>query len=67
MLGAKPGVKARIVDTIMEKALSGDMNAAKLIWEYMDGKPTQALEHSGKDGGPLTIVTKVPDGGGDSV
>lgn len=37
-------VRKALGSVILEKALKGDMNAIKLIWEYMDGKATQKIE-----------------------
>jgi len=59
MLEEKPELRAAIGDKIAEKALKGDLVAMKLLWNYMDGMPTQGLEHSGKDGGPVEFHTKV--------
>lgn len=53
MLAAEPDVKAQIVASIKEKAVKGDTTAQKLIWNYMDGMPTQAVELTGEEGGPV--------------
>lgn len=39
MLKSKPEIKDAIGMKIVEKALSGDSAAQKLIWNYMDGLP----------------------------
>lgn len=52
MLAAEPEVKAEIVQSIKLKALRGDITAQKLIWEYMDGKPKQAIIGSDDDDDP---------------
>jgi hypothetical protein len=66
MFEAEPNTKAQVVDVIKQKALQGDTAALKMVWEYMDGKPTQGVEVSGKDGGPidanLTVTFIKPDG-----
>jgi len=44
MLASKPEVKDAIGKSIMNKALEGDVTAQKLVWSYMDGMPSQAIE-----------------------
>ena len=44
MLEADPAKKEAIVNKIFIAALGGDMTAAKLIWQYMDGQPAQAID-----------------------
>lgn len=44
MLGTDSAKKKQLVDSILDKAIKGDINAAKLIWSYLDGKPTQTIE-----------------------
>ena len=44
MLASKPEVKDAIGKSIMKKALEGDVTAQKLVWSYMDGMPSQAIE-----------------------
>lgn len=44
MLGEKPEAKEAIVNKILLAALGGDMTAAKLIWQYMDGMPAQSVD-----------------------
>lgn len=48
-----------IIKTIVNKAIQGDGQAQKLIFEYIDGKPVQALEHSGPDGNPIDASISV--------
>src|ERR1035437_8712643 len=36
-----------IVRSIMDRALAGDSQIIKLMWNYLDGMPTQPVEHSG--------------------
>lgn len=47
MLNSKPEVKDAIGKSIMKKALEGDTAAQKMVWQYMDGMPKQAIEHEG--------------------
>jgi hypothetical protein len=44
MLNSKPEVKDAIGKSIMKKALEGDTAAQKMVWQYMDGMPTQAVD-----------------------
>src|SRR5215468_5756903 len=45
-----------IARTHIEKAAAGDMQAIKELADRLDGKPAQALEHSGPDSEPITKV-----------
>lgn len=49
-----PATRRRRLDAIAErliaKAEEGDIQAIKELGDRLDGKPTQALEHSGPDG-----------------
>ena len=44
MLVSKPEVKDAIGKSILKKALEGDPAAQRLVWSYMDGMPSQAIE-----------------------
>lgn len=44
MLNSKPEVKDAIGKSIMTKALEGDVTAQKMVWQYMDGMPKQAID-----------------------
>jgi hypothetical protein len=35
------------------RAARGDLEAGKLLMAYTFGKPTEKVEHTGKDGGPI--------------
>lgn len=50
---ATPERVRAMVRKLMALALGGDVPAARLALEYTLGKPPQALELSGPDGGPL--------------
>jgi hypothetical protein len=41
----------------IEKAAAGDMQAIKELADRLDGKPAQALEHSGPDSNPIEKIT----------
>ena len=49
------GVKRQRVmaEVLVQKAIDGDMGALKEYGDRVDGRPAQALEHTGKDGEPL--------------
>src|SRR5215467_16250448 len=42
----------------IEKAASGDMQAIKDLADRLDGRPAQALEHSGPDGEPIRRIVR---------
>lgn len=48
MFTANPKVKEKLGQVIVQKAMRGDPTALKLVWNYMDGLPKQAIEHSGE-------------------
>lgn len=47
-----------IVDALIAKALKGDTRAIELCLHYGIGKPTDKVEVSGPDGGPITHATQ---------
>jgi len=46
----------KMVDAQIKKAEKGDTFAFNSIADRIEGRPTQAHEHSGKSGGPIGIV-----------
>lgn len=42
-----------LAEKVWELALKGDLDAAKIIYEYCDGKPVQRQEVTGAGGGPI--------------
>ena len=48
-----------IVRALVKKAKEGDMQAVKLIFNYVDGMPVQKNEHSGIDGEDIPILLRV--------
>jgi hypothetical protein len=54
-----------IADQIVLKACEGDVSAFKEVRDTVEGKPLQAIEASGPDGGPIPITTiRLVAGGG---
>lgn len=49
---------AKIAQKVVEQALAGDKDSIQEIGNRLDGKPAQALEHSGPDGVPLHVFEK---------
>jgi hypothetical protein len=54
------GVDSRFViaKKLAQLARGGDLQAIREVFDRVDGKPTQAVEHAGHDGGPLVISWK---------
>jgi hypothetical protein len=50
-----------IVDKMLDKAAEGDLTAANMIFDRIDGKPQQSVELS-DDREPPTIVFRMPEG-----
>jgi hypothetical protein len=46
----------RFIEKWIQKAEKGDIFAINSIADRIEGRPTQAHEHSGKSGGPIGIV-----------
>lgn len=57
MMNETPEIKKALGTKVIEYALKGDMTAMKMLWQYMDGMPTQVNEITGKDGQPIQIET----------
>lgn len=47
-----------IADKLCKMAIDGDIHAMKEIGDRLEGRPRQAVEHTGEEGGPLNIVIK---------
>lgn len=55
---AEDGKKLReIAEMLVDKAVKGDMVAAKELLDRFDGKPKQPVEHSGDADNPVHFVT----------
>lgn len=49
-----------LVNRLLKEAIEkGDMRAIHMIWERMDGKVPQGLEHSGRNGSPIKTETAI--------
>lgn len=42
-----------IAERLLDKAAEGDVAAMKEVGDRLDGKPRQAIEHTGEGGGPI--------------
>lgn len=47
--------RKKIAMMIREKAKKGDMAAATFVYDRLDGRAKQSVEHTGADGGEITI------------
>lgn len=57
---AEDGKKLRaLADRLIARAQEGDVTALKEIGDRIDGKSTQAVEHSGPDGGEIPHKVEV--------
>lgn len=50
-----------VVPILMEKARNGDIRAIELVLAYGIGKPTERVEVSGPEGGPVSFVADLDD------
>jgi hypothetical protein len=50
---------AVIVDALIDKAMDGDLAAAKEIFDRIDGKPKQQTEVTGLDDSPLFKAVEI--------
>ena len=57
MMDEKPEIKQALGSKVIQYALNGDMTAMKMLWQYIDGMPTQRNELTGKDGQPIQVET----------
>lgn len=51
----KPKKIERLADNLVDLALDGDVTAIKEVGDRLDGKPKQASEVSGPDGGAIPV------------
>lgn len=58
MLNSRPEVKDAIGNSIMKKALQGDVTAQKLVWQYMDGMPPQSFDLETNVSGKVEVTIK---------
>lgn len=52
---ADPDRLRRLAERLLAKAEEGDMAALKELGDRLDGKPSQQVELTGNDGGPVLI------------
>jgi len=57
-LDGLPNTKLRqIADKLVLLAVAGEGWAIREVADRTDGKPMQAVEHTGEDGGPVQFIT----------
>lgn len=49
---------SKIAEKVVAQAIAGERDAIQEIGNRLDGKPAQALEHSGPEGTPLHLFEK---------
>ena len=54
--GSDMARKELLARELWEIALAGDITAIKYIYDRVDGKPTESVEHSGPDGDSIKAV-----------
>ena len=61
-----PKMKAldQLADTFVQKVSAGELSFFREFGDRMEGKPTQALEHSGPDGAEIQTSINVKFGNG---
>lgn len=58
----KTGTRAQLISEILwDMALRGNLKAIELLLDRLDGKPTAAVELTGRGGGPVRIVATPAD------
>lgn len=56
---ARKSGKQTVLDSVIDNMLVGlTAGERKILFEYAYGKVPQPIQHTGEDGGPLTIVLK---------
>jgi|Hof3ISUMetaT_23_FD_contig_21_1230893_length_437_multi_3_in_0_out_0_1 hypothetical protein len=53
------GALAKIAKVLVDKAEAGEQWAVQEVANRFDGKPAQAVELSGADGGPVESVSRI--------
>lgn len=48
----------KIAEALLNKAAEGDVSALRELGDRLDGKPTQAVEVSGPEGGPIETAQR---------
>lgn len=48
-----------VAEQLISLALSGDLDAIKVILDRVDGKVAERLEHSGPDGGDIVFTLQI--------
>lgn len=53
--GGKSKALRLVAKSVVQKAIDGDIAAAKEIGDRLDGKPAQSMAVTGENGGPLVV------------
>jgi hypothetical protein len=48
-----------LMDALLEKALSGDVQAIREVFDRVDGKAPQDINVGGQDGNPVESITRI--------
>lgn len=51
----------QIAKALLNEAANGNLKAIKEVADRLDGRPAQAVEMAGRDGGPVEIISDVLD------
>jgi len=54
--GTKTKKLRLLADKLVAAGLEGDMQAIKEIGDRLDGRPAQAVQHQGNEGGPVELI-----------
>lgn len=49
-------IESAIVTKVCQMAMNGEMSAVNFVADRVEGKPTQAIELTGRDGGPIAHI-----------
>jgi hypothetical protein len=58
MLDEKPEIKQALAQKVLQKALQGDKDAIRMLWNYMDGMPSQKIEYHKDEPPSINLDTK---------
>lgn len=50
---------SELADKLVTLAMSGDLGALKELGDRLEGKPAQAVEMTGAEGGPVQTINRI--------